>query len=426
MLIIYLILWFTFSSAIFLTNDETTTYYQIYDIEFTGLKKTDGDYLMRFLQCQKGSTVLLEQIEIDVQCLRNLPFFAQVNYELKTVKKKRILVFNCTEKWTLLPIFTANLSAVNTSFSVGLSDINALGRGMYFKAVYHYYDLHSFELNFFNPYIKGSKLGWRTELAKISRIEPIYWNSMSRLYRADKAKLFLEVQYEVNFRQTISLGTSYLYERYEGLGETNMSTTTAPIPEKAQFHKQLLKISYTLDRRNYSHIYLSGFANQFNAETTYTLEEKWWFYKITNEFMYFHRLKKTANIATKFTLGVSTNNNTPLPAFVQDNYLNIRGIGNRVQRGSAEAVINIEYRQTLFDIGWLAAQGVAFSDYGLIRLTEQSINEVLKKPQQAWYGGAGLRLNFTRFSKAIVRIDYGYDLQHQKPGGLIFAVDHFF
>jgi hypothetical protein len=42
--------------------------------------------------------------------------------------------------------------------------------------------------------------------------------------------------------------------------------------------------------------------------------------------------------------------------------LNIRGVGNIIDRGTAAIVLNTEYRYTLYEKGWFSLKGNTFID----------------------------------------------------------------
>ena len=84
------------------------------------------------------------------------------------------------------------------------------------------------------------------------------------------------------------------------------------------------------------------------------------FYALENETTYFKRIGNHGNWASRLQLSISRNFETPFPAFVIDNNLNIRGIGNRVQRGSALAAWSTEYRHTLLEHVGLQFKRTAF------------------------------------------------------------------
>ena len=103
------------------------------------------------------------------------------------------------------------------------------------------------------------------------------------------------------------------------------------------------------DYLNYNYQYVSGFANDLNLESVTTIGYDDFFYKILNISRLFFRLGGEGNLGFRLRLGISTNKDSPFVPFVLDNYINVRGSGNRVSRGTAEMTINSEYRHTLYD-----------------------------------------------------------------------------
>ena len=53
-----------------------------------------------------------------------------------------------------------------------------------------------------------------------------------------------------------------------------------------------------------------------------------------NDFSYFARVGERGNWANRLRLGLSSNMDTPFAPFAVDNNLNIRGVGNTIDRGT--------------------------------------------------------------------------------------------
>ena len=79
------------------------------------------------------------------------------------------------------------------------------------------------------------------------------------------------------------------------------------------------------------------------------------------------RFGHKGNLAMRLRLAISTNNETPFAPFVVDSHVNLRGVGNRIDRGTAQVVFNAEYRHTVYNLNRWAGQLVAFSDIGTWR-----------------------------------------------------------
>ena len=114
--------------------------------------------------------------------------------------------------------------------------------------------------------------------------------------------------------------------------------------------------------------YVDGFRNRFSYG--FTLHSSGDndllrnFFIGRNDFEYFKRVGSRGNWANRLRIGMATNSTTPFAPFALDNQLNIRGVGNVVDRGTASVVINTEYRYTLYEKGWFALQGNTFVDAG--------------------------------------------------------------
>ena len=116
------------------------------------------------------------------------------------------------------------------------------------------------------------------------------------------------------------------------------------------------------------------------------------------------------NLAIRGQLGLARNIDSPFPPFVIDNNRNVRGAGNLVQRGNTYWAINTEYRHSLFEKGWFALQGNVFVDMAGIRPVDSKLSQLFKSENNYQYGGIGLRIIHKYIYKAVLRIDYGINL----------------
>lgn len=95
-------------------------------------------------------------------------------------------------------------------------------------------------------------------------------------------------------------------------------------------------------------------------------------------FSLLQKVKTNTNWASRLRIGISSNDFSPFSAFAVDNNLNIRGVGNLVDRGTATIVFNTEIRQTLFARKWFVLQGNVFIDSGTIRNPEENFNTLFR------------------------------------------------
>ena len=67
-----------------------------------------------------------------------------------------------------------------------------------------------------------------------------------------------------------------------------------------------------------------------------------------------------------------------------------------------------------------------FIDLAGIQPVNSSFNTLFMRKNQYQYGGIGLRLIHKYIYKAVLRIDYGINLDGFKNGSLVFGIDQFF
>lgn len=137
-------------------------------------------------------------------------------------------------------------------------------------------------------------------------------------------------------------------------------------------------------------------------------------------------ISNVINWANRLRLGLATNNDTPFAPFTVDNNLNIRGVGNLIDRGTGAIVLNTEYRQTLYEKGWFALQGNAFFDAGSWRNPGGDFGDFAESQNFRVYPGVGLRFIHKKIFNAIFRIDYGVGITEDSTRGFVFGIGQYF
>lgn len=398
-------------------------------IHFQGLKKTAPTYLHRFLESKVGMPYDSAVLARDVQTLRNLLFFERVQAEKRmTGRETAALVFTCQEVFTVLPFVDFGGVKGNRYVQVGALDVHWLGRGNQLGGFYRYDGRHSAQLFVKQPYLRGSSWGYSVSGLKLSTREPLFFNDPSgELHRInylyDNYTLEALGRYEFSFRNFVELGGAYLFEWYRQLDQPQVPLE---IPEAAGLHKIILKTSHTINRLDYYYHYLQGFYNWLNLESVITPGEPEPFWKILNVSKYFHRIGGKGNLALRTRLGLSPDRQSPFVPFVMDSYINIRGSGNRVARGTAELVLNLEYRHSVYEnYNWGAIQAVAFVDMGTWRLPSPG-RELFNPEYMSMFYGGGLRLYITKIYNFILRADYGISGFNSRQQGLVLGVGQYF
>ena len=229
--------------------------------------------------------------------------------------------------------------------------------------------------------------------------------------------------YEFNFKNRIELGFNYFTEDY-----TYISGATAPdIPLQLTVKKLLYKLIYEFDGIKYDYQYLEGFKSTFNFQYVTSRDEILPEFLIGwNDFQYFMRIGEKGNWANRLRLGLSSNDESPFAPFSVDNNLNIRGVGNTIDRGTGVIVLNTEYRQTLYEKDWFVLQGNAFVDTGTWRNPGGDFGDFGDSQNLRVYPGIGLRFIHKTIFNAIFRIDYGFGITKDATNGLVFGIGQYF
>ncbi len=402
-------------SICFLTNAQET----IQSIEIKGLKRTKEQFLRQFIYTQPGERYDSLKIERDGQRLANLPTIGQVSIERHSENGLTHLTFICTELLSVEPIFGLGKSYKNFWCRVGIQDSNIGGKGHELIAYYQYYDRHSAVVKYRLNRVKGSPWSFSGNMTKWSTIEPLSIEGTAGEYNYDNFNIGLSVIRHFTFQESLELGFSGFDEQYIERDDNGSQ-------KELMFQRAglLAKAIYTSNYLNYDLYYIKGIQNQLNVQAINRPGSSEKFFLFFNDLKYFFRPYHSANIALRLRMGLSTKINNPFAPFVLDNFVNIRGVGNRVDRGTGSIVLNAEFRQTVFDGKQLAAQGVVFADLGTWRLPGGRLDDFTRSENMKSFSGAGLRLIYKHGFDTVLRIDYGLDFRGS--GDFVFGIGQYF
>ncbi len=396
-------------------------------ILFEGLRRTSPDFLRERLICKEGSQADEALLEEDLRRLWNLQLFSDVTLRKQVLAEGLEITFVLKEKFTYAPIVGLDLSKENLKFRIGAIDYNLHGAAARAMFAYTYYQRHSFAASYFRDNIPGSRWGWGFDFAREATREPTYFTqSSTTIYDLSKWTVGPTVQYEIAYQHRLKLTGLYLHENYEkrAAGSTQLDMG----PESISFNKYLVKLGHSLSRLRHFYHYLHGWTNQSSLEMVYSQSPMQgintdWFWKYTNETRYFHHHGK-GNLAARLLLGASENTATPFPAFVKDNYLNLRGVGDRPERGSAAVNVSLEERWTVLHKPQLVIQAVLFTDAGTLLPAGQSVDQLFDGFEV--FSGLGLRLQLPAIHHSVLRLDYGVAWQDRSQGAFLLGLGHFF
>jgi outer membrane protein insertion porin family len=394
------------------------------DVRIEGLKRTNERYIRRFVSHEMGDSLAIGRVTRDNQRLKNLYAIANATVRVDTLDGEGVgLVYEVTENWTLFPIVNFGGVAGNFWYQLGVSDVNWLGHGMHLNAFYlNNEGRHNYNLFYRVPYLWGSDWGFSIQAFRWASIEPFYFPEGEVRYNYDNRSIGGTGIYEFSFNHTLEAGAFYFVERHQKLP----GQPAIPSPELLESPKWLYKTIHRLNRVDYHWFYLDGWENIFRYETVYSKEFRNWFHLAFSDLNWYERIGSTGNLAMRLRLGLSTNTDSPFAPFILDSQVNIRGSGNRVDRGTGVITLNMEYRQTVIDRHPFAAQLVVFSDAGTWRLPGGGFDDFSDPDNFRHFAGGGIRLIYKKAWNAILSFDYGVDLYDRDQHGPVLSIGQFF
>jgi len=380
----------------------------LHKIEFTGLKKTKETYLKGILQSQINKPIDFELLETDIQNLKNLNSVANVVYKLDTLNQNIKLIFSIEERATMLPILNFGGIKGNIWFTVGVMDNNFRGYGNLASAFYqNNHGRHSGQIHFKNLSVLNSDWGYSFLVNKWASFEPVFFEEGTVQYLYDNNSGGISLLRNFGWHHQLELGGTYFVEKYKKATIQDLDN-----------HKQ--------DFLNYNYFYIQGFESLLTYQNVYNIPEAGWFNSLQFRGKLFLKPYDKLNIALRLILAISTNNNSPFAPFVVDSHVNIRGVGNKIDRGTAQIVFNAESRYTIFHKKYWSSQLVVFSDLGSWRKPGAKLNDIFDAAQFRHFIGAGIRLNYQKIFGATLRIDYGVDIYNLNQRGFVIGFGQYY
>jgi len=388
-----------------LAQNNTTK--KIDSISFQGIEKNKKSYLIQFIESKIGEYPSDSLIQADIQRLKNIPSIGNATYR------------------TLLPIVNFGGVKGNIWFQLGFYDFNWQGNGSFLSGFYQNRDRrHSGQVYYRASRIKGTDWGLSAKLNKWASIEPLFFTEGTINYDYTYQEIGLSVIKQFGFRHQLELGGTYFLEKYEKSSAQFVENSTGPTLLSQP--KYLSKIDYTGNFIDYHFFYLKGLYWRIDLQNIYNTSDSSWFQSLQLTGKYFSRIGPKGNLAIRFHLGIATNNDSPFAPYVVDSHTNLRGAGNRIARGTAELISNAEYRFTLRESKKWGLQAVTFLDIGFLRAPGEKIESLLNLAQSRQYTGSGLRLIYKKIHGAVLRIDYGINIQDINNRGVVIGFGQYF
>ena len=410
--------------TIFLLFGATAFSQQISEITIQNNKKTKTGFLRKITNIKVGQPLDSLLLEKDIALVKRLPAIAHAYYQVhpKADGSYRI-VYGVEENFTIIP--SANVFTTNNdefAYRLGLFEFNALGQGIVVGGSFQRDIYNSYGINFRAPYLFSNKLGIALN-HNLTTLEPVFFDDTTADYKYNNTSYEVLGLYEFNFNHRIELGANFFTEDYEYI----TGATNPDVPLNLVVDKMLYKLFYEYNDVDNFYQYRDGFKSSFNFQyVTSTNEALPEFLIGFNDFVYYDRIGEKGNWASRLRLGVATNNDSPFAPFAVDNNLNIRGVGNTIDRGTAAIVLNTEYRHTLYEKDWFVLQGNVFVDGGSWRNPGGDFGDFGDSQNLRVYPGAGLRFIHKRIFNTVFRIDYGYGITKNATNGFVFGIGQYF
>lgn len=394
---------------------------EINSIEFKGIKKYKTSFLHQFIRTKRGNKLDSNLLKSDIQDLLNLRGINECQFFVHSDSNKTTVTIEARENITVIPTFNFGTIKDNKWFRLGAVDANFLGREIYLGGYYQYNSRSSVILKNRIPYIKNNKWGALTNITLWRDTENILFNNHAVQYDYDNLAFETGIIRHLNRYQKIDFSLSYFKEDYLKNGSKDVQEA----PNENKEEKIVSKIVLRSTKLNYNTQYVTGYSNILNLQRLYSIRTNTPFYIVFNETRFFKRYNKS-NIGFRFKLGLATNSTDPFAPFVLDSYINIRGVGNRIDRGTGVITLNSEWRQTVGETNFGVVQLVAFTDIGTWRTPGGGFDDFLNSDNIRLFSGGGIRLSYKHAYGAVLRIDYGFNLTNTKDGGLVLGIGQYF
>ncbi|MDN3666274.1 outer membrane protein assembly factor [Algibacter miyuki] len=398
---------------------------KISEFKIEGAKKLKESFVKKIALIEVGDALDSLVIAQDIISLKRLPSVSHADFEVtKTLEGYFEVVYKIQENFTLIPsvnIYTTDDDEF--AYRLGLYEFNALGRNITFGGFYQRDIFDSYAINFRAPYLFSNTIGLAVNLQDLTTQEPIFFDNTSANYKYNNRSVEVLGLYQFNFSNRLELGFNIFEEAYK----YQSGATSADVPQQYKIPKWMIKGIYEYNNLDYFYQYVSGFKSQFNFQfVTSSSHESSEFFIGWNDFLYFKRVGEKGNWANRLRLGLANNDDTPFAPFSVDNNLNVRGVGNTIDRGTGVIVLNTEYRYTLLEKDWFILQGNSFVDAGTWRNAGGRLSDFGKTKNIKIYPGVGLRLTHKKIYNATFRIDYGYGITKGATKGLVFGIGQYF
>ena len=400
-------------------------------IEFEGLKRTKESFLRRLIKTKVNEKYDKAKVDLDIERLNRLAGVAKATIKEETTEGGKALTYVIDENFTIIPgprISTA--SDGSFAYQLSLFEFNFLGNGQLIGASYQRNVFDSYLFFWEHPFLFSDKIGFGVNYQDVTRLEPVFFDNGDKDYRFNSKSIEGKFLFNFDFNNEAELGALFVQENYLFEGDEPL----AGRPAELNADKIFYRANYRYVDIDIDYQYFEGFQSEFTGQyVTFqdgdALGEEFLndFVSLRNDFIYYKKLGTKGNWANRLRLAAALGNeDSPFAPFTLDNQLNIRGVGNVVDRGTAAIVLNTEYRHTLYEKNWFVIQSNTFIDAGSWRNPGGEFSQLFNGTSTRFYPGLGIRFIHKRIFNAVFRLDYGFGIGENATNGLVFGIGQYF
>lgn len=404
---------------------------KVVKIEFEGLKRTKEAFLKRLIKTKAGAAYDSLLVVKDVERLNRLTGIAKAIVTVAEQNGETIVKYTIDENFTIIPgprISTA--SDGSFAYQLSLFEFNFLGNGQLLGASFQRNVFNSFSAFWEHPFLFSDKVGFGLNYQNITREEPVFFDDGEKDYRFNSRMIEGKFLFNFDFNNEAELGVVLVDEAYTFEGDDIIPGR----PINLNADKLFYRANYRYVDIDIDYQYFDGFQSEFTGQYIQfqngdAAGEEFLndFLSLRNDFIYYKKLGDKGNWANRLRLAAAIGNeDSPFAPFTLDNQLNIRGVGNVVDRGTAAIVLNTEYRHTLYEKGWFVLQSNAFVDLGSWRNPGEDFSQLFDGTSTRLYPGLGIRFIHKKIFNAVFRLDYGIGIGNDSTNGIVFGIGQYF
>jgi outer membrane protein assembly factor BamA len=403
----------------------------VVEIEFEGLKRTKESFLRRLIKTKENQAYDKAKVDLDIERLNRLAGVAKASVKETAENGGKKLTYVIVENFTIIPgPRISNASDGSFAYQLSLFEFNFLGNGQLIGASFQRNVFNSFSAFWEHPFLFSDKIGLGFNYQNITRLEPVFFDDGDKDYRFNSEQIEGKFLFNFDFNNEAELGVILVNENYLFEGDDLLPGR----PVELNADKIFYRANYRYVDIDIDYQYFDGFQSEFTGQYIQFTDgdangEEFLndFLSLRNDFVYYKKLGTKGNWANRLRLAAAIGNeDSPFAPFTLDNQLNIRGVGNVVDRGTAAIVLNTEYRHTLYEKGWFVIQSNTFIDAGSWRNPGEDFSQLFDGSSTRLYPGLGIRFIHKKIFNAVFRLDYGFGIGNDATNGLVFGIGQFF